>query len=184
MTAAPAGSVDTPGAPRADHAPLLVTALFDAAGFAWLDGLRRRHYPPERNRVPAHCSMFRQLPPSAAEEVRHRLSAAVRTWRAPRAVITGPILLDQGVALRIDSPEMEDLRAQLAEDFTGLLPMADRDGWRPHVTIQNKVPPCEARALYHALERDLAPRAVRIAGLAAWRWRGGPWDSFSRHMFA
>jgi len=33
--------------------PLIVTADFAPDDFAWLEGLRRRHYPAERNRVPA-----------------------------------------------------------------------------------------------------------------------------------
>ncbi|HEU5286581.1 MAG TPA: 2'-5' RNA ligase family protein, partial [Sphingomicrobium sp.] len=36
---------------------LIVTAELGAEDFAWLDALRRRHYPPERNRVPAHLTL-------------------------------------------------------------------------------------------------------------------------------
>ena len=54
---------------------LIVTAEMGAEEFAWLDSLRRRHFPPERNQLPAHLTMFHALPPSAEGEVRARLAA-------------------------------------------------------------------------------------------------------------
>ena len=62
--------------------PLILAAELGAEDFAWLEGLRRRHYPAERNRVPAHLTIFHALPPSA--EVRNSI-AARRAWLlAPR----------------------------------------------------------------------------------------------------
>ncbi|MGG8914039.1 2'-5' RNA ligase family protein, partial [Escherichia coli] len=60
----------------------------------------------------------------------------------------------------------------------------DRAGWRPHVTVQNKVEPAVAKALQAELERDFLARRVEIVGLATWWYRGGPWEALSRHMFA
>jgi hypothetical protein len=76
------------------------------------------------------------------------------------------------------------LRDALADAFRGLLIPQDAAGWRPHVTIQNKVTAPTARALMTTLEPDFRPRRVGIAGLAAWRYRGGPWELVSRHRFA
>ena len=47
--------------------PFLVTLGFDEATFTRLEELRRRYFPPERNVVPAHLSLFHRLPPE--EEV-------------------------------------------------------------------------------------------------------------------
>ena len=55
--------------------------------------------------------------------------------------------LGEGTALRIESPELEDLHDDLAEALHGLLTPQDQAPWRPHVTIQNKVEPREARRL-------------------------------------
>jgi hypothetical protein len=65
-----------------------------------------------------------------------------------------------------------------------MLTPQDQAGWRPHVTVQNKVRPDVARTLLRALEADFTPRPVAIAGLASWWYRGGPWEPLSRHMFA
>lgn len=167
-----------------EAAPLIVTALFGAADFAFLDGLRRAHFPPERNVVPAHLTLFHHIAPGLARELKQRLAAETRATAPPRAEIVGVIGLGRGTALRIKSPELESIRARLADAFHGLLVPQDQAGWRPHVTIQNKVAPSEAAALTARLRAEFAPRRVAIAGLASWWYRGGPWEDHSRHMFA
>ena len=166
------------------NAPLIVTALLGRGDQAWLDGLRREHYPPERNQLPAHLTLFRHLPPSVAEELKHRLSTETRGTRAPPALAAGLMSLGRGVAVRIDSRPLDGIRERLVEAFAGLLMPQDAGRWRPHVTIQNKVAPSLAKALIAALSRDFRPRAVEISGLASWWHRGGAWEPHSRHMFA
>ena len=45
-----------------DTDPLVLTLLLDADTQAWLDSLRRAHFPPERNLVPAHVTLFHACP--------------------------------------------------------------------------------------------------------------------------
>ena len=161
---------------------LIVTAELGAEDFAWLDALRRRHYPPERNQVPAHLSMFHALAPSAEHEVRRRLSE-MAAGKAPAARITGLMDLDGGVAFRIVSDELDALRDELADGLHGLLGAQDSGGWRPHVTIQNKVEPKAARSLRRSLEQDFEPRPLRIAGLGLHRYLGGPWEALAIYKF-
>ncbi len=59
------------------------------------------------------------------------------------------------------------MRDQLADDFHGLLSAQDQGGWRPHVTIQNKVAPKMARVLLADLEKEFRPRALAITGTRA-----------------
>ena len=146
--------------------------------------MRREHFPPERNQLSAHLTLFHHLPPSAADELKHRLTEETRGVRAPRARAAGLMSLGRGVAFRIDASELTAIRARLAEAFAGLLTPQDAGGWRPHVTIQNKVTPSVARLLLGQLQRDFRPREVEVAGLATWWYRGGPWEPLSRHMFA
>ena len=61
--------------------------------------------------------------------------------------------------------------------FTDLLGAQDSGGWRPHVTIQNKVAPKVARELVRQLERDFRPRPLAISGLALHRYLDGPWET-------
>jgi hypothetical protein len=164
-------------------APIIVTAVIGREDQAWLDAERRAHFPPERNLLPAHLTMFHHLPPSLADEVRQRLCDLAGEG-APVARIAGPISLGRGVAYRIESSDLEDRRAWLADLWAGVLMPQDRAPWRPHVTIQNKVEPAEARALLDRLKRDFRPRPLAIAGFASWYYRGGPWETLSRHMVA
>ncbi len=162
--------------------PLIVTAEFEADDFAWLEGLRRAHYPAEQNRVPVHLTMFQGLPPSAVEEVKQQL-ALHAAGPTPRAAIAGLMNLSGGVAFRVVSDELEAIRDAIADHFHGLLCAPDAAGWRPHVTIQNKVPPKQAKALLDQLERDFRPRPLGIAGLSVHRYRGGRWETLATYKF-
>ena len=165
-------------------APIIVTALFERSDQAWFDALRREHFPPERNQLDAHLTLFHHLPPSAAEELKHRLNAETRGIRAPVAKVSGLMPLGRGVAYRIEAPELTAIREGICEAFAGLLMPQDAGRWRPHVTIQNKVTPALAGVLLRTLSKDFRPRAVQVIGLASWWYRGGPWEPHSRHMFA
>ena len=164
-------------------APIIVTAVIGREDQAWLDAERRRYFPPERNVLSAHLTMFHHLPPSLAGEVRQRLGELAREG-APAARIAGPISLGRGVAYRIDSPELEDRRAWLADLWADVLTPQDRAPWRPHVTIQNKAELEEVRSLLGRLRADFRPRPLDVAGFASWYYRGGPWEKLSRHMVA
>jgi hypothetical protein len=157
---------------------LIVTAEIAAKDLAWLDGLRRTHFPPERNHLTAHLTMFHALPPSSEAEVRGSL-ARLGMERPPHASVEGLMNLGGGVAYRIVSTDLDRIRTELADQFQGLLTAQDAGGWRPHVTIQNKVAPKVARALFEQLERDFRPRPLGISGLGLHRYLGGPWEKLA-----
>ena len=161
---------------------LIVTAEIAQRDFSWIEGLRRAHYPPDRNRVPAHVTMFHSLPPSAETELRGRLSRVVRR-PAPVARIEGLMDLGGGVAFRIVSTDLDGIRDELGEGLHGLLGAQDSGGWRPHVTIQNKVAPKAARALKQSIEQGFAPRPLAIAGLGLYRYLDGPWERIALYPF-
>src|SRR5205823_4214808 len=152
----------------------IVTAEIGPVDLAWLDALRRAHYPPERNRLPAHLTIFHALPPSAEAEVRSRLGEIARE-RRPKATVAGLLDLGGGVAFRIVSSDLDRIREQLASDLHGLLGAQDSGGWRPHITIQNKVAPKIARALITSVERGFVPRPLELRGLGLHRYADGPW---------
>jgi len=162
--------------------PIIVTALFGDGDNGWLQQLRRDHYPLERNQVPAHLTLFRQLPPSAEAELATRLARAA-AGPPPRAAIAGIIDLGEGTALRVESAELEAIREDLAAAFHGLLTPQDLARWRPHITIQNKVEGREAKALQQQLRTAFAPRPLAIRALASWRYLGGPWEPLKTHSF-
>ena len=161
---------------------LIVTAEMAPADLAWLDQLRRTYYPPDRNRLPAHLTMFHALPPSAEGELRSTLPRFA-SERPPRASIEGLMDLGGGVAFRVVSVDLDNIRRELAAHFKGLLGAQDSGGWRPHVTIQNKVPPKESRALIAQLQSGFRPRPLAISGLGLPRYLGGTWEKLASYPF-
>lgn len=89
--------------------------------------------------------------------------------------VAGLRFLGRGVAYDLASPEAAALRARLAARWGDMLGAQDRQRIRPHVTIQNKVEPVQARALHAALSAGFVPYAVGAEGIDLWEYRGGPW---------
>jgi hypothetical protein len=161
---------------------LIVTAEIAPPDIAWLDRLRRAHYSPDRNALPAHLTMFHALPPSAEGEVRRSLGR-LAAEAPPRASIEGLMNLGSGVAFRVASQDLDAIRRELADEFRGLLSAQDGGGWRPHVTIQNKVSAKQVRELLASLEHDFRPQPLGIVGLGLHRYLGGPWERLGSYSF-
>ena len=167
----------------ADARPLIVTLKLDAASFARLDDLRREHFPAAINRLSAHLTLFHHLPGERLDEVAADLAAVARGPR-PRLRIGAPRLLGRGVAFDIDSAGLMQARRELARRWAPLLSAQDRQGFRPHVTVQNKVEPAAARALRDDLAQRLAPWDGEGEALQLWRYLGGPWAAEAEFAFA
>ena len=164
-------------------APIIVTALIGEPDFTYLDMLRRAHFPAERNHLRAHLTMFHHLPPSCETELLQLLKDEAR-GNDPSARLSGLINLGGGAAFRVESPDLDDIRARIAERFAPMLTPQDRNPWRPHITVQNKVKAPEARALLDHLSVAFKPRPLVLSGLAAWWYRGGPWEQIAAYGFA
>ena len=159
----------------ADPAPLIVTAALDEGAFAWFEDLRQSHFPTHRNRVPAHLTLFHALPGEHEQTIRDALAAACRARRPMRLNVRGPWSLGRGVAYRLASPELESLRGDLAVTFAPWLTRQDQAPFRPHITVQNKAEPSDAKVLLETLQQAFEPFDVSAEGLLLWRYLGGPW---------
>lgn len=163
--------------------PIIITAEMGKTDSAWANALRRAHYPPERNRVDAHITLFHHLPPSHLPEIKSRLAALASECPRPIAHLGQVMKLGGGVAYRIDSPELLSIRDELAAEFRGLLIPQDQARPRLHITVQNKVEPAIAKALHAELSVGFMPRSLVISGLAAHYYMGGPWDRIGTWSF-
>jgi hypothetical protein len=160
--------------PRKPGAPLLITAELPPDVLAWADALRRAHYPPERNRLRAHVTLFHALPPSVEDELLQILADLARA-APPVATISGLMKLGNGTALAVDCPEMVELHGIIADRMHGLLTQQDAQPLRLHVTIQNKVTTEAARALQASLAPELKPQSFRFPGFGLYAWEDGLW---------
>jgi 2'-5' RNA ligase superfamily len=164
-------------------APIIITAEMGKADQAWANGLRRAHFPPERNFLDAHITLFHHLPPSHLAEIKSRLAALASECPPPVAHLTEVMMLGRGVAYRVDSPELLAIRDELAKEFHGLLIPQDQARPQLHITIQNKVEPAAAKALHAELSATFRPCLLAISGLAAYYYRGGPWEHIAIWKF-
>lgn len=163
--------------------PLILTLGLDAASFARLDTMRRRHFPPERNFIPAHLTLFHHLPGEKEQDVAATLRAVTRDVAPIPLTVTGLRFLGRGTACEIEAPPLAALRRDLAAHWRDDLTPQDAQGFRPHVTIQNKVPADEARATFETLRAAFTPFEAVGTGLLLWHYRGGPWEEAGTFPF-
>lgn len=167
--------------------PFILTAVLpaDLQGFA--EVLRRAHFPPEKNHLHAHVTLFHSFAPALLEELRDFIPRITAEFAAPAGAVKGVMDLGRGTAIALHAPELLALRALIAEHFRGSLTAQDLHEPRPHITIQNKVTKEEARALQADLPRVLAPWLARpgfaFPALALHRYRGGPWEHVKTSAF-
>ncbi len=161
---------------------MLVTAELPPDVQGWADQLRQQHYPPERNRLRAHVTLFHALPPSVEAEVVQVL-AGLAAKPSPHAEICGVMKLENGTAFAVNSPEMVDLHADIAERMHGLLSRQDAQPLRLHITIQNKVETRLARALQGELAANFRPRLFRFQGFGLYAWEEGLWRPLRTIVF-
>ncbi|MFE1601091.1 2'-5' RNA ligase family protein [Methylobacterium sp. ID0610] len=164
-------------------APLILTLAMDDTAAARFDAERRAHFPPALNRIPAHVTLFHHLPGEEERGIAETLAALVRSEPPAEVAATGLRFTGRGVAYTLDAPAVASLRGRLARVFAPWLTPQDRQGFRPHVTIQNKVAPETARALHERLAAAFAPFRFTATGLLLWRYCGGPWEARGRFSF-
>ena len=161
-----------------EAAPLLLTLLLAEPAQSVLQALRARHFPAMRNIVPAHVSLFHALPGNQLAPIERRLRGLDAT--APAILVEPPRSLGRGVAFPLASPDLVVLRGRLADAWSEWLTPQDRERYRPHVTVQNKVTPEVARATLARLAEGFVPWPTEGAALLLWRYLGGPWESVAR----
>jgi hypothetical protein len=163
--------------------PFIVTAALppDIQGSA--EGLRRAHYPPERNHLHAHVTLFHSFAPSLLDELNDYLPRIAREFAEPEGEISGLMDLGTGTAIALQSMPLLALRGLIAEHFHGSLTDQDLHEPRPHITIQNKVTKREARALQAELGPTIDRHRFFFPALELHLYRDGPWELIKRCAF-
>lgn len=172
----PAGG--TRPSPGDRRAPLLLTLQLAEPAQSLFQALRNRHFPADRNVVPAHVSLFHHLPGEERRPITKRLREIETAGLPSRPVVRveAPFPLGRGVGFRLQAPVLKEMHSKLAGDWADWLTPQDRQGWRPHVTIQNKVSPEIARSALDQLQRGFVPFETEGVCLYLWRYLGGPWE--------
>ena len=157
-------------------APLILTAQLPPDLHSWATGLRNEHFPPERNYLEAHVTLFHAIPGQCEGEARTFLARLAGEIAPVPARLEGLMSLGGGTALKLSSPDMLQVRDHIADHFHGMLTAQDQHRPRLHVTIQNKVTSKEAKALQAQMAGTVTARDFAFPGLSLYRYMGGPWE--------
>ena len=160
-----------------DKAPFIVTAELPGDLFAWANALRTAHFPPERNHLKAHVTLFHSFAPSLRAELPRELARLAGEYAQPPGRTNGLMDLGGGTAIALHSPGMLSIREEIAETFYAMLTAQDRGGKKLHITVQNKVERAAAKALQAELAALIDTREFRFTGLGLHRYLGPHWEA-------
>lgn len=169
---------------RHEESPLIVTLRMGSEAAARFTALRLAHFPPERNWLDAHVTLFHALPGMAIDEVLKDARDAARGRKTFSMQCDRVVFLGAGVAFGLVSPEAVALRDALAARWAPMLTRQDQARRKMfHVTVQNKVSPAAARDLRDTLQAGFVAEAVPAVGLDIWHYEGGPWRAAASFAF-
>jgi 2'-5' RNA ligase len=151
----------------------VLTLRMDEVSFARLDVLRRRHFPPHIDFLPAHLTLFHAL----SEDQVWRLQTAhpSLTGQAIPLQFVRPTLIGRGVAIQVARGALTDLHGRIVAALGHGSTRQDRRPFQPHVTIQNKVTREDAKTTFTEVAKEFSPWSGHGIGLDVWRYGEGPW---------
>lgn len=160
--------------------PLILTLKLDKESQAFFDAERKLYFPPERNVLAAHLTLFHQLPD--IPEI-YALLADLRQLSFSLTV-SGLMSLGAGTAYFLKSEELAGLHRSLFSHFKEYLIPQDKQRFRAHITIQNKVNPLKAKTLFETLQANFEVWQCQAIGLQLFRYQNGPWQLLQTFEFA
>jgi hypothetical protein len=163
-------------------APLILTLKLDTQTQQYFDDLRRQHFPPERNYLDAHLTLFHHLPAHELQLITD-IEIAAQTYPKLQLGVTEIKSIGNGVAFKIECPKLLQLHLYLQKQWVQWLIPQDRQKLWPHVTVQNKVDPAQAMLLKSRLEQNFKPFEATGNGLSLFEYRGGPWKFIRNFEF-
>jgi len=162
-----------------ETAPLILTLKIDEESQSFFNLQRLLHFPTSRNFLQAHLTLFHKIPDDAnTYQVLQHLNNEVF-----KLSVSGLIHLGNGVAYKIESAELIRLHIKLKGCFENMLTPQDKQGFRPHITIQNKVSAKAARDLFQETSKVFIPMEAEAVGLDLWRYLNGPWEHVCFYPF-
>jgi 2'-5' RNA ligase len=163
--------------------PLILTLELDPHSFDILNKLRQEHFPPERNFLDAHITLFHKLPGEQEVSIKTTLKTLADSTSAFELTFSTLRFLGKGVAANVESPELLELRKKLLTSWGSYLEAQDKQPFKPHVTIQNKVTSEEARVLLEHLQETWIPLTGQGTALLLWQYLSGPWKLVEKFSF-
>ncbi len=165
------------------NTPLILTVQFDETSQAFFNEKRKQYFPPERNFLSAHLTLFHHLPDDKSI-ITEAIKTVCSQQKQIELAITEVVSIGKGTAYKIESKALVALHKQLQNKWNDFLTPQDRQGLWPHVTIQNKVSPLESKQLLQQVKTEFVPFTAYAAGVTLWKYLNGPWQLYQSYSFA
>lgn len=162
--------------------PLILTLVLDNESQEYFNQLRKKHFPPEKNFLDAHLTLFHNLP-ADEEQIRKLLQEVSTNHSTIQLNATEVRSIGAGVAYKVESDELIKLHQYLQKQWRDWLIPQDQHKLWPHVTVQNKVEHATAVELQQQLAQNFKPFAIQGVGLALWEYLNGPWRLVKTYNF-
>lgn len=164
------------------NVPLILTLTLDDVSQQFFNQLRRKHFPPERNFLDAHLTLFHHLP-AHEPQVMLDIEQVVNTSKVMTLLVAEVKSIGNGVAYKIECAQLQSLHKQLQQQWAQWLIPQDAQKLWPHITVQNKVEPAKAWLLKQELEYEFQPFEIKGLGLSLFEYHGGPWKFVNKFKF-
>ena len=164
------------------NTPLILTVLLDDDAQTFFNQKRKQYFPPERNFLSAHLTLFHHLPDDETTII-ETIKTLCGQQKPMTLEVTAPVNIGKGVAYKMESKALVNLHKILRKKWQLFLTPQDRQGLWPHVTVQNKVSVGEAYNCLQNLYKEFAPFTVYANGLILWRYLNGPWQWYRQFLF-
>lgn len=154
----------------------------DPTSHARFTELRKRYF--SRTALPdAHLTLFHKLPGGEQGALEQALSEVSQDVRAFAVEFSGWRNLGRGWAMGVHSPDLNQLREGLRTRWMEWLGPQDRQPFRAHITVANKLAPEEMATLTEKIQSESTPSQGHILGLTLHRYLGGPWERVAHFPF-
>ncbi|KAL8957733.1 MAG: hypothetical protein Q9183_005980, partial [Haloplaca sp. 2 TL-2023] len=177
---------------RPDHTPqtgqiesetYILTLHTDAKHHRVVTDLRTKYFPPQLNKLSAHITLFRALPGSQLSRIEKDIHEIAQQHH-PFFISTGkPHKFVEGVSLDVRAVPAQEIYHALKARWTTFLSKQDHI-FRPHYTIQNKVPEKEVvEKTMDEIQGSFTGSRGTADGLTLHRYEKGYWLLKELYLF-
>lgn len=153
--------------------PLILTLSIEKKAALFFNSLRKKHFPPSRNFIDAHLTLFHALPNEV--KIVEDIKALCERQTPFELIIKEVVSISKGVAYKIESNELLQLHKILKNKWQSFLSSQDSQKLWPHITVQNKVQTQQAKDLLGELQNSFTQFSTTATGLQLWEYLEGPW---------
>ncbi|WWC73891.1 uncharacterized protein I206_107863 [Kwoniella pini CBS 10737] len=192
--------------PRQLQSPIILTLRLDKATHQLLTSLRSKYFPPHRNFLSAHVTLFHAIPSHRFDELDENLNKICNSKSGWDVFFGEPEKMgNRGVYLicrerpsnsveKIHRELLSNLKKGIKSDQDKLTNQDLQTMRKPHVTVLNKasneeqVDIClkEVKEFFEGMRKDGQKEGQhkgRAVGFEVWEYLGGPWKSIKEYTF-